>query len=90
LQKRANPSPVPGPSTVYETPGLAALKSSATMLVIGSTVEEPEMERVPVSVETDALGEPGFEHAARSRAPATRPARAGRIRGECVKVILRA
>ena len=42
-QRRANPSPVPGPSTEYWTSGLAALKSAATIELIGSTVDDPEM-----------------------------------------------
>jgi hypothetical protein len=42
LQKRAKPSPVPGPSTVYSKPDSCAANASATAFVIGSTVEEPE------------------------------------------------
>ncbi len=48
-QNRTNPSPVPGPSTVIETSeDTSSLKSSATRLVIGSTVEEPEIVMVPL------------------------------------------
>ena len=48
-QNRTNPSPVPGPSTVIETSeDTSSLKSSATRLVIGSTVEEPEIVIVPL------------------------------------------
>ena len=48
-QNRTNPSPVPGPSTVIETSeDTSSLKSSATRLVIGCTVEEPEIVMVPL------------------------------------------
>ncbi len=42
-QKRAKPSPVPGPSTLMATLGFCSLKSSLTRVEMGSTVEEPEM-----------------------------------------------
>ena len=48
LQNSANPSPVPGPSTLIATFGLVSLKSSATSDEIGSTVDEPEITIVPV------------------------------------------
>ena len=48
-QNRTKPSPVPGPSTVIWTFGdTSSLKSSATRLEIGSTVDEPEIAIVPV------------------------------------------
>jgi hypothetical protein len=48
-QNRTNPSPVPGPSTVIETSeDTSSLKSSATRLVIGCTVEDPEIVMVPL------------------------------------------
>src|SRR6266545_516085 len=94
LQKRAKPSPVPGPSTVYSTSGFAAWKSSATMLVIGSTVDEPEMVSVPTTDDTearaDSSGGPVFEQAASSRAPASSPARPGWTRAEWVNGFLQA
>ena len=40
-QKRAKPSPVPGPSTSNVTPSFAAAKSSRAIDTIGSTVDEP-------------------------------------------------
>ena len=48
-QNRTNPSPVPGPSTDADTPGLVPLKFSVTRFVIGSTVDEPEMLSDPVT-----------------------------------------
>ena len=48
LQKSANPSVVPGPSTATSTPVFAPWKFSATSEVIGSTVDEPEMLSDPV------------------------------------------
>src|SRR4029453_8433412 len=48
-QNSTNPSPVPGPSTVIETAEeTSSLKSSATRLVIGCTVDEPEIVMVPL------------------------------------------
>src|SRR3954454_1062553 len=41
-QNFLNPSPVPGPSTVYVKPELDAASASATAVEIGSTVDEPE------------------------------------------------
>src|SRR5262245_24764407 len=41
-QKRANPSPVPGPSTVMATSGLDSANTVAAAAEIGSTVDEPE------------------------------------------------
>src|SRR6266545_8425102 len=53
LQKRAKPSPVPGPSTLIETPELSSEKSCATSELMGCTVEEPDTttfpERPPVA-----------------------------------------
>src|SRR3954453_1861403 len=40
-QTFSNPSPVPGPSTVYVKPALDAASASATAVEIGSTVDEP-------------------------------------------------
>src|SRR6185503_213340 len=87
LQKRANPSPVPGPSTVYSTSGFRAWKSSATRLVIGSTVDEPEIVSVPETAAEDSSGDPPFEQAARRTAPARMAASAGRTRVEWVNGI---
>ena len=42
LQKRTNPSPVPGPSTLTCTSGFCPENSSATRFEIGSTVDDPE------------------------------------------------
>ncbi len=47
LQNNSKPSPVPGPSTEISTSGFASLNFSATSVLIGSTVEEPEMTRTP-------------------------------------------
>ena len=47
-QNRAKPSPVPGPSTVMATPGEAALNASWMAVVMGWTVDEPEMVMEPV------------------------------------------
>jgi hypothetical protein len=46
-QKRAKPSPVPGPSTVIATPGFASLNAACAAAEIGSTVDEPEIEISP-------------------------------------------
>ena len=68
------------------------------MLVIGCTVDEPEILRVPETGATDGaadsdapdgLGEAPLQAASRS-APATIPARAGQVRGEWINAILRA
>ena len=48
-QKRAKPSPVPGPSTEVATPGFAESNASPTRALMGSTVEEPEMTIWPLS-----------------------------------------
>ena len=48
-QKRAKPSPVPGPSTVIATSGLAAANSPAAAAEIGSTVDEPDTAIDPVN-----------------------------------------
>ena len=49
LQNSTKPSPVPGPSTLIETFGAtSSLKSSATRLEIGWTVDDPEIVIVPV------------------------------------------
>jgi hypothetical protein len=47
LQNSLAPSPVPGPSTLTATPGLAALNCSATRAEIGSTVDDPETLTLP-------------------------------------------
>ena len=58
-QNSLNPSPVPGPSTVTETPGATSSNSSATRIEIGSTVEEPEMVTPPdTAADADALSPP--------------------------------
>src|SRR5687767_9633151 len=90
-QNRAKPSPVPGPSTEYWTSGFPAVKSSATMDVIGSTVDEPEITISPASPSPPSAGsEPSaplrfglLEQAARMRVAATVIASAGRspVRG---------
>ena len=49
-QNSSNPSPVPGPSTSRSTVGSESLNSSATRIVIGSTVEEPDTTTEPVRV----------------------------------------
>jgi hypothetical protein len=70
------------------------------MLVIGCTVEEPEITRVPLSGVIDgtgepsegaALGEPPLEQAARSSAPATvigsaREYRRGYFKAEILRI----
>jgi len=48
-QNSANPSPVPGPSTVMATPGEPTLNSSWTAVEMGCTVDEPEMVMLPSS-----------------------------------------
>lgn len=53
---------------------------------MGSTVEEPEMVSVPVK--EDSAGDPVFEQATKSTAPARIPAMADRIRAEWVKGFL--
>jgi hypothetical protein len=69
LQNSSNPSPVPGPSTLMATSGFSSLKSSATSPVMGSTVDDPEMKRLPVSPAASAP--PPFPpHAAATRASA--------------------
>src|SRR3990172_657602 len=75
-QNSTNPSPVPGPSTDGDTPGLEPAKLSATRVVIGSTVDEPEMVNSPEMASPDAL--PDEEslfalHAAVTRATPTIP-----------------
>jgi hypothetical protein len=75
---------------VYSTAGFLAWKSSATMLVIGWTVDEPDIVSVPLTAVTDGSADtagdspgdpdPVFEQAARMTAPARIPATAGRIR----------
>ena len=70
------------------------MKSSATMLVIGSTVDEPEIVSVPVTGVTDgpadaaedSAGDPVFEQAARTTT-ARIPATAGRTRVGWVNAI---
>ena len=49
LQKRPKPSPVPGPSILASKPGLASVKYSATLVEIGSTVDEPDTMIEPVT-----------------------------------------
>src|ERR687896_505794 len=49
LQKSWKPSPVPGPSTVYWKSGFWAANSSATRLVMGLTVDEPETKISPAA-----------------------------------------
>src|SRR5688572_15476359 len=69
------PSPVPGPSTEYCTPGLAALKSAPTIELIGSTVEEPDMTISPVSAPPLPPGdadEPELHAVSSSRPPKAR------------------
>ncbi len=56
LQKRLKPSPVPGPSILELKPGLASVKSSATLVEIGSTVDEPETMIEPVTAPAEADG----------------------------------
>src|SRR5262245_1269840 len=46
-QKRAKPSPVPGPSTVMATSGLESENTAAAAAEIGSTVDEPEIASSP-------------------------------------------
>ena len=60
-QKRAKPSPVPGPSTVMATSGLDSANAAAAAAEIGSTVDEPET--------TTSPGQPGrhLDRAAPSR-----------------------
>jgi hypothetical protein len=68
------------------------------MLVIGCTVDEPEIFSVPLTGADDGASEPGAPdglgeaplQAARSRVPAIIPARASRVRGELINAVLRA
>ena len=76
VAQEREPSPVPGPSTEYWTSGLAALKSPATIELIGSTVDDPEMTispARPASPLPPLLGEGDDPppHAASSSIPAT-------------------
>ena len=51
------PSPEPGPLTEIATPGFCWAKASAARLVIGSTVDDPVMVRLPLrsSIEPEAV-----------------------------------
>src|SRR5436309_962447 len=57
-QKRANPSPVPGPSTLICTSGFFEENFSATSEEIGWTVEDPETTTEPVNPPLPPLPEP--------------------------------
>jgi hypothetical protein len=46
-QNLTKPSPVPGPSTVNAKPGFWAANASATPVLMGSTVDEPETRMLP-------------------------------------------
>ena len=50
LQNSAKPSPVPGPSTKPVTPGWRAVNASKTRLLIGRTVDDPEIWMSPARV----------------------------------------
>src|SRR5215217_867483 len=78
LQNSTNPSVVPGPSTFTSTSGFSPENPSATRLLIGRTVEDPETLTDP-----DRFSDPppplllsfglSVEHAAPSNANAARP-----------------
>ena len=56
---RPNPSPVPGPSTKPVTSVCVAVKASNTWLLMGSTVEDPEIWMSPLRASPLGAALPG-------------------------------
>jgi hypothetical protein len=73
-QKSSKPAPVPGPFTVIDTSGFRSRKNSATRLVTGWTVDEPDTRIEPERPLAASSSEPP-PHAASISASDTAPAR---------------
>ena len=79
-QNRANPSPVPGPSTEMFTSGSTSLNSSWTRTEIGSTVDEPEITMSPDRPPPSAGSSAGSSAAGSSAVSSSSPPQAASTR----------